>query len=226
MNFLTPLPPLFAPLPPWPWEDLRPHYYNLLCIDPPWDVELYSEAGETKSARAQYDTMPLEEIQALPVRELADVISLLLCWVIAPRLPDCIETIRTWGFTYRSFLHWRKVFRSGKPAWGTGYRVRSLGELIIVATIGAPKHKPFPGDFAGIRREHSRKPEEFYSLVDKCCPRLRRRALALKASRDWNPALTALRVSTSVRSGKISRSAGWSCFGTSGGSPSETSGAM
>lgn len=163
-------------LAPWYWRDLRPHYYNRIAIDCPWDFENYSEKGEAKGPRAQYETMSLDEIRRLPVWELADVNCLLLHWVPAPLILEATRVPNDWGFTVRSFFHWRKVFPSGRPAMGCGYRVRSMGELCIVATKGEPKHKPFPGDFAGVRRSHSQKPEEFYQLIDRCCLRLKRRA--------------------------------------------------
>lgn len=176
---------LFRPLPSWPFGSLRPHAFNLVLADAPWHIDLYSENGVEKSAQAHYETMDLAEIQALPVCELSDIDCLLLHWVIAPMLPEGIETMKGWGFTYRSFIHWRKVFPSGKPAMGTGYRVRTMGELCLIGTKGNPHHKPFPGCFDGIRREHSRKPESLFDLIDKCCPRLTRRAeLFSRQSRD------------------------------------------
>jgi N6-adenosine-specific RNA methylase IME4 len=149
---------------------------DLIVIDPPWDFETYSEAGEEKGPRAQYTTMGADAIRELPVGHLARGDCLLLCWATWPTFPLALECVKAWGFAYKSVIVWSKVFPSGKPAMGTGYRVRSLCEPIIVATIGAPIHRPFMGLFAGIRREHSRKPSEFYAMVDDCCPDLTFRA--------------------------------------------------
>jgi hypothetical protein len=60
---------------------------------------------------------------------------------------------------------WRKLTANSKPRMGTGYRVRTLHEPILVATIGNPKHKPLPSLFDGVAREHSRKPDEFHNMV-------------------------------------------------------------
>jgi N6-adenosine-specific RNA methylase IME4 len=179
---------LFQPLPPWPFGALLPHFYNLIVVDPPWRFELYSELGEEKSAAAHYELMDLEAIQALPIGELADVNCLLLLWTVAPLLPEGIRTLEAWGFTYVSWLHWRKVFPSGKPAMGPGYRVRTMGELVLMGTIGEPRHKPLRGNLDGIRREHSRKPEEFYDHVGKQCAGLTRRAdvFARVERRGWH----------------------------------------
>jgi N6-adenosine-specific RNA methylase IME4 len=179
---------LFQPLPRWPFGELLPHHYNLIVADPPWRFELYSELGEEKSAAAHYALMELEAIQAMPVGELADIHCLLLLWTVAPLLPEGIRTLKGWGFKYVSWLHWRKTFASGKPAMGPGYRVRTLGELILVGTIGEPRHKPLKGNIDGIRREHSRKPEEFYDHVDRQCAQLKRRAdvFARVQRRGWH----------------------------------------
>lgn len=160
----------------WPFEPLRPLSYDLIVADPPWTFDLYSEAGAEKSASAHYDCMETHEIAALPVGQLAGGNCLLLCWATAPRLPDALQAVRAWGFDYQSFIVWQKVFASGKVAMGPGYRVRTMAELIIVATVGKPTHAPFPGLFRGIRREHSRKPDEFYRLVEMQAPTLFRRA--------------------------------------------------
>jgi N6-adenosine-specific RNA methylase IME4 len=64
-----------------------------------------------------------------------------------------------------SEIVWLKRYPSGKARIGTGYRVRTMHEPILVCTVGAPQHKPFPSTFDGVAREHSRKPDEFYDLV-------------------------------------------------------------
>ena len=153
---------------------LKRGHYSLITIDPPWPHEHWGKEA-TANARP-YRTMTIPEIKAMPVGELAAKDCLLLLWVVAPQLDIGIECMTAWGFTYRSFMHWRKVYESGLPAMGQGKRVRTMGELCLLGTIGEPRHKPFRGDFPGIRREHSRKPETFYYQIDKCCPGLTNRA--------------------------------------------------
>ncbi|GLS44393.1 MT-A70 family methyltransferase [Methylobacterium brachythecii] len=161
----------------WAFGDLRPLSYDLIVADPPWKYEAYSERGEKKGAAAQYSCLQPEEIGELfPVHLLAGGNCLLGCFGTWPLFDRQLACIRAWGFTFRSVVVWEKVFASGKSAIGTGYRVRSMCEPVLLATIGEPRHKAFPGLFSGIRREHSRKPDEFYSLVDDRCPRLFRRA--------------------------------------------------
>lgn len=161
----------------WPFGDLRPLSYDLIVIDPPWAYETYSERGQTKGAATQYPTLPDEEIaERFPVGYLAAPDCLLLCWGTQALLDRQIACVKRWGFKYTSLIVWEKVFESGKSAIGTGYRVRSMAEPIILAVMGEPKHKAFPGLFKGVRREHSRKPEQFYEIVEQKAPRLFRRA--------------------------------------------------
>lgn len=170
---------ILAPLGPWPagWSHLKPHGFNLIEADPPWRFDHYSEAGWDKSAEGQYETMATEEIQALPVGELADVNCLFLLWTRAPMLDVGIDTLKAYGFKFATWLHWRKVSRKGRQLMGTGHRVRSMGELVLIGTKGEPQHKPLKGNLDGIRRRHSEKPEEFYAHVEAQCPRLTRRVI-------------------------------------------------
>jgi N6-adenosine-specific RNA methylase IME4 len=75
-----------------------------------------------------------------------------------------------------SEIVWLKRYPSGKARIGTGYRVRTMHEPILVCAVGNPRHKPFPSTFDGIAREHSRKPDEFYDLVLSHTPEAIRRA--------------------------------------------------
>jgi N6-adenosine-specific RNA methylase IME4 len=80
------------------------------------------------------------------------------------------------GFKPIAEIVWLKRYPSGKARIGTGYRVRTMHEPILVCTVGNPQHKPFPSTFDGIAREHSRKPDEFYDLVLSHTPQAIRRA--------------------------------------------------
>lgn len=172
----------------WFFDPLLPIYYELIVIDPPWGFDLYSKAGAKKSALAKYDLMRDDDIKALPVGTLASMDCLLYCWATAPQLPLAIECVKSWGFEYKSVLMWRKTTASGKVRMGTGYRVRTTGEVVVVATLGNPKQAVIPQTiFDGIAREHSRKPDEFYSLCDLIMPHARRADVFARESRSgWH----------------------------------------
>lgn len=159
----------------WFFAPLIPLHYEMIVIDPPWGFDLYSKEGAKKSAMAQYDVMSDDDIKRMPVGQLASMNCLLYCWATAPQLPLAIECVKAWGFEYKSLLVWRKVTAGGKIRMGTGYRVRTTGEVVVVATLGNPKQSSVPQTiFDGVAREHSRKPDEFYALCDRVMPHARR----------------------------------------------------
>jgi N6-adenosine-specific RNA methylase IME4 len=147
----------------WQFGALAMFGYDVIVADPPWDFENYSDAGTKKGADPHYSVMPLKAIKALPVHELARGDCLLLLWTTgwAIATGQALEVARAWGFKPISEIVWLKRYPSGKARIGTGYRVRTRHEPILVCTIGNPQHKPFPSTFDGIAREHSRKPDEF-----------------------------------------------------------------
>lgn len=154
----------------WPFHQLVPMAYDVIVADPPWDFENYSAAGTAKGADPHYDVMQIDAIRALPVSQLARGDCLLLLWTCgwAMATGQAQEVARAWGFKPQSEMIWRKLTKNGKPRMGTGYRVRTLHEPILVCTLGNPEHKPLPSLFDGVAREHSRKPREFYNIVTDC----------------------------------------------------------
>ena len=159
----------------WVFDDLTMFGYDLIMADPAWEVETYSDAGHAKAPQAQYDCMPLSEIQALPVGHLASSNCLLWMWCIAPMIPQAIETVNKWGFKYSTMGSWVKTTARGKLCFGTGWRLRGCAEFFIIATVGNPKTtKGTRNALVSERREHSRKPESAYRAAEKLMPGARR----------------------------------------------------
>ena len=159
----------------WPFGDLRPLSYDVLAVDPGWNFRNWSAKGEKKSAKRHYRCMPLAEIMALPVSRLAQRDCLVLLWATAPMLPQALACMASWGVPYKTNIVWRKVTPSGKVRMGPGYWARTMHEQVLIGTIGKPKKvSAFPSIFDGVARDHSRKPEEFYALVEKHTVGLRR----------------------------------------------------
>jgi N6-adenosine-specific RNA methylase IME4 len=155
----------------WPFGAIQPFSAAVLSIDPPWSYALWSEAGNEKAASAQYETMQLEDIMALPIGHIASDNCLVGLWGCAWMRPSFREScFEAWGITYKTELVWRKTTKNGKVRMGPGYRARTMHETIYLGTIGNPQHKAFPSLFDGLAREHSRKPEEWYRLVDNRFP--------------------------------------------------------
>lgn len=175
----------------WPFGALDPLSYEVIVADPPWDFENYSDAGTKKGADPHYSVMPLDGIKSMPVGKLARGDCLLLLWTTgwAMATGQAQAVTRAWGFSPVTEMIWDKRTINGKRRMGTGYRVRTMHEPILLATIGKPQHKAFPSVFEGLAREHSRKPEEFYILATERTPEAVRRAdlFARQTRPGWEP---------------------------------------
>jgi len=143
--------------------------YPVIYADPPWDYQLYDETtGSARAAAEHYPTMKLDEICALPVAELATEAAVLFLWTTAPHLRESFEVLAAWGFEYKTNVVWVK------HAQGLGFFVRGQHELLLIATRGdipcpLPANRP-PSVITAPRREHSRKPDEAYKLIERMYP--------------------------------------------------------
>lgn len=147
----------------WPFGDLVPGRYSLLLVDPPWRFATFSDKGRGKSADKHYGCMTLADIQALPVGDLAAPDACLFMWATSPLLREGLETVKAWGFDYRTCGVWVKKTVHGKIAFGTGYRVRNATELFLLGFKGNPKNsRSHRNVIEGTIREHSRKPDSVY----------------------------------------------------------------
>jgi N6-adenosine-specific RNA methylase IME4 len=150
--------------------------YPIIYADPPWHFEAFNEiSGVERAAGNHYPTMSLDEIRAVPVKELATDPAALFLWTTAPHLHEAFRLIEAWGFEYRTNICWVK------DRFGLGYYVRNQHELLLVATRGdmpapAPSQRP-PSIIVSPKREHSRKPDEAYELIERMYPDLPRKEL-------------------------------------------------
>lgn len=170
----------------WPFGPLVPHAYGLIMIDPPWHMEMYSEAGEGRSPQAHYRTMSLEEIAALPVADLAAADCLLWLWGTTPLLPQQLQIMAAWGFRYSTNAVWAKRTRHGKRWFGTGYGgFRNEHEHILIGRIGSPRitDHGVRSIIEGEAREHSRKPETAYAAAERISKGVRRADVFSRRSR-------------------------------------------
>jgi N6-adenosine-specific RNA methylase IME4 len=140
--------------------------YAVLYADPPWHFEVYNEeSGIERAAGNHYSTMSLDEICALPVPRLASSDAALFMWTTVPHLRESFDVLVAWGFEYKTNIVWVK------EKIGLGYFVRNQHELLLVATRG-DMPLPSPGNrpssvIDAPRREHSRKPDEAYELIER-----------------------------------------------------------
>ena len=168
----------------WPFDPLRPLAYDVIVADPPWRFDLRSERGHAKAPQAQYACMGMDEIVRLPVDQLARGDAWLFLWTSAPLLDHNLDVMRAWGFVYKSRVTWRKTTRTGKVRMGTGYVVRTMSEDVLIGAVGAPRYaRALPSIFDGLAREHSRKPDEFYALIERFAPKAFRLDLFARQTR-------------------------------------------
>jgi N6-adenosine-specific RNA methylase IME4 len=165
---------------------------GVVLADPPWPYATYSSAGEGRSAAMHYRTrMTLEEIKAYPVADMAAKDSWLFLWVTAPQTLMILEVMSAWGFVFSGLgFTWAKTIKKAvitplsvtvapgakKPPqslWhmGLGHTTRKNTELCWLGRRGNPKrlNKNVREFIVTPVREHSRKPDEVYGLIERYC---------------------------------------------------------
>ncbi len=150
--------------------------YSTILADPPWQFQNRTGKVAPEHRRLlRYPTLGVEEIKHLPVGRLAAATSHLYLWVPNALLQEGLEVMRSWGFTYKTNIVWSKVRKDGGPdGRGVGFYFRNVTELVLFGIRGAMRTLQ-PGrtqvNFISSRkREHSRKPDEIYSLIERCSP--------------------------------------------------------
>jgi N6-adenosine-specific RNA methylase IME4 len=164
---------------PNPSEDLLAKVkgqYSTILADPPW--QFHNRTGKMAPEHRRllrYPTMELKEILELPVARLAAAKSHLYLWVPNALLQEGLKVLEAWGFTYKTNLVWYKIRKDGGPdGRGVGFYFRNVTELVLFGVRGSMRTLQ-PGRtqvnlFATQKREHSRKPDEIYDLIEACSP--------------------------------------------------------
>jgi N6-adenosine-specific RNA methylase IME4 len=150
--------------------------FSTILADPPWQfLNRTGKMAPEHKRLLRYPTMELEEIRQLPIGRLAAARSHLYLWVPNALLAEGLEVMRAWGFTYKTNLVWSKIRKDGGPdGRGVGFYFRNVTELILFGVRGSMRTLR-PGrrqvNFIATRkREHSRKPDEIYPLIEACSP--------------------------------------------------------
>lgn len=151
-----------------PLTVLGPVKYDLLYADPPWQYD-FVETQE-RAIENQYPTMTVEAICALPVGGIMRDDCVLFLWATAPKLPEALRVMEAWGFQYRTQMAWVK------DRVGMGYYVRNQHELLLIGKRGdvpVPRETARPSSVIHApRTEHSRKPRDFYEVLEAMYPEL------------------------------------------------------
>jgi N6-adenosine-specific RNA methylase IME4 len=164
---------------PTPADDLLSktcQRYSTILADPPWQFQNRTGKMAPEHKRLlRYPTMELKEIMELPVPRLAAASSHLYLWVPNALLQEGLKVMEAWGFTYKTNIVWLKIRKDGGPdGRGVGFYFRNVTELLLFGLRGSMRTLQ-PGRtqvnmIATQKREHSRKPDEMYNLIEECSP--------------------------------------------------------
>lgn len=151
--------------------------FTTILADPPWQfMNSTGKMAPEHKRLHRYPTLVLQDILELPVAQLADDKSHLYLWVPNALIAEGLEVMKTWGFEYKTMLTWYKTRKDGGPdGRGVGFYFRNVTEIILFGVRGKNNRTLKAGRtqtniIVKPRREHSRKPDEQYPLIEACSP--------------------------------------------------------
>lgn len=151
--------------------------FGTILADPPWQFDNRTGKVAPEHRRlSRYATMDLDAIKSLKVGKIAAEPAHLYLWVPNALLPLGLAVMEAWGFAYKSNIVWHKVRKDGGPdGRGVGFYFRNVTELLLFGVKGKNARTLAPGrrqvNFLATRkREHSRKPDEQYRIIEACSP--------------------------------------------------------
>lgn len=153
--------------------------YRTIYADPPWRFANRTGKVAPEHSRLQrYGTMTTDDIARLPVSQISDDYCHCYLWVPVALIPDGLEVLRAWGFTYKTTLYWEKIRHDGEPdGRGVGFYFRNVVEPCLFGVRTPRKSETYrtlaPGRsqvniIRAQKHEHSRKPAEFADLIERC----------------------------------------------------------
>ena len=149
--------------------------FHTVLADPPWRfMNRTGKVAPEHRRLSRYETMTTEEICALPVEVLTREPAHLYLWVPNALLPDGLSVMQAWGFEYKANIVWHKVRKDGgSDGRGVGFYFRNVTELLLFGIRGKNARTEAPGRsqvnyISSRKREHSRKPDEQYDLIESC----------------------------------------------------------
>ncbi len=154
---------------------LEERRFATVMADPPWRFTNRTGKMAPEHKRlSRYETLTLEEICALPVSEHLESAAHCYLWVPNALLPNGLQVLKAWGFEYKSNLIWHKVRKDGgSDGRGVGFYFRNVTEIVLFGIRGKNARTLAPGRrqvnlFSTRKREHSRKPDEQYDIIESC----------------------------------------------------------
>jgi N6-adenosine-specific RNA methylase IME4 len=156
-------------------QGLKARTFHTVLADPPWQfLNRTGKIAPEHRRLARYSTLTTEQIGALPVKAITVEPAHLYLWVPNALLPDGLRVMQAWGFTYKSNIIWHKVRKDGgSDGRGVGFYFRNVTELLLFGVRGKNARTEAPARsrvnyLSSRKREHSRKPDEQYELIENC----------------------------------------------------------
>ena len=156
---------------------LRGQRFHTVLADPPWRFTNRTGKMAPEHKRlSRYETITTGDIAALPVSEIVREPAHLYLWVPNALLPQGIAVMAAWGFDYKSNVVWHKIRKDGgSDGRGVGFYFRNVTELLLFGVRGKNARTMAPGRrqvnmIESRKREHSRKPDEQYGIIESCSP--------------------------------------------------------
>ncbi len=166
--------------------------FRTILADPPWQFQNSTGKMAPEHKRLhRYPTLVHQDILDLPVEQLAAEKSHLYLWCPNALIAEGLEVMSAWGFEYKTMLTWYKTRKDGGPdGRGVGFYFRNVTEMILFGIRGKDNRTLQPGRtqtniIVKPRREHSRKPDEQYPLIEACSPGPFVELFARKAQPGW-----------------------------------------
>lgn len=173
-------------------EQLRGEKFSTILADPPWRFQNRTGKMAPEHRRlSRYDTMDLEQIKALPVSEYLSEPAHLYLWIPNALMPQGLDVLQAWGFNYKSNIIWHKIRKDGgSDGRGVGFYFRNVTEMVLFGVRGKNARTLAPGRrqvnlIASRKREHSRKPDELYDVIEACSPGKYLELFARGSRRQW-----------------------------------------
>jgi N6-adenosine-specific RNA methylase IME4 len=161
--------------PAGPFADLHEARFSTILADPPWPFQNATGKIAPQHRRLwRYSVMSLSEIMALPVASVTAPTAHLYLWCPNAIVPDGLAVMKAWGFSYKSNIVWFKIRKDGGPdGRGVGFYFRNVTELVLFGVRGRNARTLAPGRrqvnlISTRKREHSRKPDELYRVIESC----------------------------------------------------------
>lgn len=151
--------------------------FRTILADPPWQFQNKTGKVAPEHRRLnRYGTLSLDEIKSLPIASISEDVAHLYLWVPNALLPEGLLVMKAWGYQYKSNIVWHKVRKDGGPdGRGVGFYFRNTTELLLFGIRGKNARTRAAGRrqvniIRSMKREHSRKPDEQYHIIEACSP--------------------------------------------------------